>query len=141
MSPEDVDENKDDDYPTGEFTTATLRVHHQSANPELVTAALGLEPDESSAAVTDDRGRKRPMVWLLSSEGRVESRDVRQHVDWLTSQLEGRAEAIAGLRQEAFAVDVFCRWDGIGQGGPMLSPHQVSSLAALRLTIRFDTYS
>lgn len=130
-----------DDYPTCTDTHATFRVYHASADPDLISTTLGLVPDESSAAHTDDRGRKRLTVWLLSSEGRVKSRDVRRHIDWLTGQLEGRADAFSGLREQGFALDVFCYWYGVGHGGPMLSPRQMSSLAALGLTIGFDIYT
>jgi Domain of unknown function (DUF4279) len=132
----------DDEYPTCELTHVTLRIYHETASPEVATEALGLDPDEVHDAVRPPSGRgSRPAVWLMSSEGKVDSLDVRRHLDWILDRLSGREEKLANLRQRGFVMDVLCRWDSIGQGGPMLSPAQMGPLAKLGLTVGFDLYS
>ena len=137
MIPSDP-EQYDDNYPTCEFTHATLRVYHATAEPGRVSELLNLRPDESLPA--DSGPPKRPSSWLLSSEGRVRSRDVRRHIDWVLQAIDGRGSELQSLRGEGFSMDVLCRWDTIGQGGPQVSPQQMLQLANLNLTLGFDIY-
>jgi len=127
------------EYPTCDQTHATLRVIHRDLDPDEVDAMLG-------AAATrrfrrDAMGHTRHGGWLLSSKGRVHSRDIRDHLDWILHQVSDRGEAFATLRARGCQVDVFCYWaSASGHGGPTLSPPQMATLASLGLEIGFDIY-
>ncbi len=92
------------------------------------------------------RGRRnipsRIGIWGLDSEGVVASRDLRRHLDWLLDQLESKAVVLVELQRGGYSMDVFCHWCRLGgTGGPMLSPRQMSRLAALNLTIGFEFWA
>ena len=78
--------------------------------------------------------------WFLESDGHVQSRDARRHLDWLLSQLVGKSHVFTQLMAEGNTVDVCCKWDSVGQGGPLLSSPQLEGLAQLGLELWFDVY-
>jgi hypothetical protein len=79
--------------------------------------------------------------WFLSSDGEVESRDVRLHLDWLLSRIAPQAEAILALQREGCRMDVSCYWvSASGHGGPSVRPAQMGELARLGLELWFDVY-
>lgn len=137
----------DDDYPTCQTTYATLRIYHLLLNTDRVTRELGLQPTR-----TQESGQllspweKQPLFariggWFLSTEGVVDSRDVRRHVDWLLDQIEPHGEALKKLQAEGCQIDIFCYWcSAQGHGGPMLSPESMIRLGTLGLEIGFDIY-
>ena len=77
---------------------------------------------------------------MVSSEGRIESRDSRRHIDYLLSLLDGKDEAVASLKAVGWKFDVFVFWESRGGGGPMLTPSTMSRLAELGIEIGFDVY-
>jgi Domain of unknown function (DUF4279) len=79
--------------------------------------------------------------WFLSTEGQVESRDVRRHLDWLAVKLVGKDGALKSLGAEGCRMDVFCYWlSAGGNGGPVLSPAIMKRFGKLGLEIGFDIY-
>lgn len=52
----------------------------------------------------------------------------------------GKSTVLAELMAEGNTVDVCCKWDSVGQGGPLLSPPQLEGLAELGLDFWFDVY-
>lgn len=133
----------DDDYPTCEETFATLRLFHDQDHPEAVTKLLGIEPTKSQRA-GDRRPKSRTIIrasgWFLRSDGYVTSRDVRRHIDWILDKLGPLDAQFQAVRDSGWSADVVCYWVGIGQGGPMLDPHQMERLASLGLRCGFDIH-
>lgn len=129
----------DDAYASCDKTYATLRIYTGEQSPQSVSAALGIHPTK---LLLKDESRARLNGWLLSSEGVVESRDVRRHVDWIIEQISGVETALLELQQQPNVwMDVFCYWlSSQGQGGPSLNPKQMECLARLNLKIGFDCY-
>jgi Domain of unknown function (DUF4279) len=121
------------DYPTCEQTYATLCVYPESLDPSDVTVRLGIEPSHWQRRGESRRPPSRPAKingWFLSSQGVVESRDVRRHLDWVLSMVVPRAEAILALQAEACRMDVSCFWvSASGHGGPSVQPAQMRELA------------
>jgi hypothetical protein len=138
----------DDGNPSCRETFATFRVAHESLAPESITRDLGLEPSAAHRKgdlmypknpASDHRHRSGQ--WSLSTNGRVESRDLRRHVVWLLDRLEPKRAALVRLQCDGFRIDIFCFWcSAAGQGGPMLDPNQMGRLASLALPIVFDVY-
>jgi hypothetical protein len=79
-------------------------------------------------------------VWSLSSEGKVSSKDLRDHLDWLLNVLEGGRDGLARLQEMPdVRMNVLCVWwASEGGGGPVLWPDQMRRLAALNLECAFD---
>ena len=138
----------DDDHASCKETFATFRLFKDDLRPQDVSRMLGLEPSRAHKKGEPQypKNPKSPAVfrsggWLLTTEGRVESRDVRRHVDWLLERLEAKRETILRLPLDGYALDVFCFWcSASGQGGPQLDVMQMRRLADLGIPIRFDIY-
>lgn len=134
-----------DDYSTCSNTFATLRIYSQTLSPEEVTRALGVQPTRTLRQ-GEQRGDKVSNLhgWFLSSEGRVDSRDLRRHLDWLLDQLATGAnptqQVTARIPGRVWA-DISCLWiSAVGHGGPTLSPKQMQRMARLGLECWFDVY-
>jgi Domain of unknown function (DUF4279) len=129
----------EDDYSTCQSTYATFRVYTGKTPPERVTCTLGIEPTELYANSQDDA---HVNGWMLSSKNQIDSRDVRQHIDWLLERLRGKQKLLHLLQAESgVSMDVFCYWNSAqGQGGPSLDAEQMRQLADLNLDISFDCY-
>jgi hypothetical protein len=136
----------DDVDPTCERTLASLRIY-SALTPDAVSNVLGIPPDDAFArgdlAIGQRTGTTRIRKfsgWFLSSEGKVESRDLRRHLDWLLSKLEPRAAGLAQLQAtEGVSMNVTCIWwaSSLG-GGPTLWPMQMRALAELNLECSFS---
>lgn len=120
----------DDEYPTCEKTSASFRVILHGIDSAQVTRMLNLSPDFEG-----------PKVWYITTEKCVNSKDVRRHIDWLLSCLEGKKTAIRRLRRTGADMDVFCYWvSKSGQGGPILGPETMRRLANFELEIGFEIH-
>ena len=128
----------DDAYATCERTYATLRLYPGPIALRDVTARLRIDPTQSQIS----GGGRSLQGWFLSTEGAVESRDVRRHIDWLLDRIEPSSRELEALMREGARVDVSCYWlSASGHGGPTLSPQQMGRLARLQLDCWFDVYS
>jgi hypothetical protein len=95
-----------DDYATCHRTYATLVIVHPDLEPDVVTEGLGIQPSRAHRR-GDIRNplAKRPFIhprggWFLSSEGAVQSRDVRRHIDWLLDQVEPKGDVLKQLQYD-----------------------------------------
>lgn len=138
----------EDDYPSCERTYCELRIYSGGLSPEDVTRLLDLEATSVSRRgeqVATRAGRTRTTPhngWFLSSESRVESLDLRRHLDWLMAQLIPRRAMLESLGADP-GVDLWVNcvwWSRQGHGGPTLSAPQLRALAELGLECGFDVY-
>ncbi len=133
------------DYPTCAETFATLRVYHDAADPQMVTAALGLTPSRSWRC-GESHGTRRVATypqsgWLFSSEGAVTSSDSLRHIEWLLTAIEPQRSSLPELRQQGYRMAISCYWASKnGHGGPTLTPDIMHRLAELQLAVEFDVY-
>jgi len=136
----------DDEYETCERTIAELRIYGYDLEPEVVTARFGIQPSR-----TQKRGETwvgfRGCVsqykiggWFLSSEGQVQSKDIRHHLNWLLEKLLPAKQEILRLQiSYGISMTVYCIWwSRFGCGGPALWPQQMRLLADLNLECGFD---
>jgi Domain of unknown function (DUF4279) len=137
----------DDDYPTCAKTYATFRIYHTDLNPDQITSLLEIQPTGTQVngrPMTNSIGIiKTPSIggWFLSTEGLLDSKDVRRHVDWILDKLASRERILKLLQAEGNRLDVFCYWlSAEGHGGPILSPATLRRLGELDLEIGFDIY-
>jgi hypothetical protein len=138
-----VSDSYSDDYSTCASTFATLRVYSQTVTHEEVTKALGVQPTRTLRP--GEQGRASNLHgWFLSSEGRLESRDLRRHLDWVLDQLaagNNPTQQVTSRIPGRVWADVSCLWiSAVGHGGPTLSPKQMLRMARLGLECWFDVY-
>lgn len=133
------------DYPTCERTYATLRIYPESLDPDAVTTRLGIDPSDWQRRGESRKSGSRPAKihgWFLSSDGIVDSRDVRKHLDWLLTMIVPKIEVVLTLQAEGCKMDVSCFWvSATGHGGPSIHPTQMRDLARLELELWFDVYA
>jgi hypothetical protein len=136
----------DDNYATCERTKAVLRIHCGALPPSVITANLNIEPTDTveigvprKAKGANPRPNGRVNLWMLDSEERVQSRDLRRHLDWVLDLIEPAKSQVILLRQSGIVMDLWCVWwSSTGQGGPTLWPHQMRRIAELDLEFSLD---
>ena len=134
------------DYPTCARTFATLRIYPESIDPDEVTARLALEPSRIQRKGDPLTRSKQPILakmhgWFLTTEGAIDSQDVRKHLDWLLERLTPRAEALRSLQVGGCSMDISCYWSSFsGHGGPSIRAAQMRELGRLGLEVWFDVY-
>ena len=132
-----------DDYPTCAETYATLRLYPGDIDPDIVTERLSVAPTTVQRPRADQQPGHavHPAAWFLTSEGVVESRDVRRHIDWVLERVVPAGVALRELVHAGVRADIFCYWRSAGgHGGPCISPEQARVLAELELDCSFDIY-
>ncbi len=133
----------DDDHMSCARTWATLRVYSAEIGPGTVTETLCALPSETIHAGerAGHRGRRRELnSWLLESRAAVSSRDLRRHLDWLLDSID-ESGLIRLLQDSDAEADIFCFWESKGgQGGPIVSPLQMSRMSRLGLHLVLDIY-
>src|SRR5713226_10670143 len=112
-----------DSYSTCAVTHASLGIFHDDLDPEEITRLLGLQPTRGWKRGEPRNPRARtPIpakfgVWLLSTRGIVQSRDVRRHIDWLLDRAEPRGAVFKMLHERGCRTDLRCFWLSRGRAG------------------------
>jgi len=137
----------DDQYSTCDTTYATLRIFHEDLMPTEIDKLLGVQSTSSHkrgdiiSPKHPNKGLRKQGGWFLESEGHVDSKDSRRHIDWLLDQVESKATTLQKLRSQGFKIDIDCYWTSAnGHGGPTISPEQSKRLAGLEIELWFDVY-
>lgn len=138
----------DPGYATCEETHAKLLIYPDSLSVAEVSNILKLEftgAQKKGEEIVNSRRRTRvakKSLWILSSEGHVNSRDLRHHLSWLIGRLELNQIGLMRLqRHDGLKMTVSCVWwSALGHGGPVLWPEQMKALANLNLECSFDIY-
>lgn len=138
----------DPTYKTCAECHAALCIYPGDMLPDEVSALLRLSPTLQHAKGEDPlspwgKKFKAPRsLWVLSSQGSVDSKDLRAHVQWLLSILEPVASGLQSLRNiPGLDMHILCTWvSRYGDGGPYLWPEQLQCMAQLDLPCHFDFY-
>lgn len=138
-------EDYDDDYVGCEKTYASLRIQHDTLDPDYISTLLQITPSWSWIKGIILPGKTRPTrtgIWGISSEDHIHSREVRRHIDWIMEKVRYKSDSIRELQQNGYKIDVFCFWSMSGtMAGLELSPHNCRDLAELNIPIGFDIYA
>jgi len=129
-----------DDYPTCERTYAELRIYG-SFDPDEISQHLELKPSLANGPTQPKPGyRERPSGWFLSSEGNVDSRDLRRHLDWVLERVGPKRPQLRELQlRPGITMTMWCVWwSALGGGGPTLWPEQMEVLGRLNLECTFE---
>jgi len=133
-----------DDNPDIDRAVAELRVYPGAMGPGEVSKRLGVAPTETltigQPVKPESERRANCNGWFLTSEGRVGSKDIRRHLDWLIDELRPAREALLALQKEPnVRMFVFCAIWTNGQGGAAtLWPEHMRALADLNLECSFE---
>lgn len=130
-----------DDYAACEETYATFQIYPSNKDPDEVTNYLGIKPSKTVLAGMAGGNRRAINGWFLSTKGKVSSKDSRRHIDWLLDKIQHAAEQIRELKNNGARVDICCFWiSATGNGGPVLSPRQMTRLSDLDLDVWWDIW-
>ena len=138
----------DSSFETCEKCFARLMIFPDGNHPDEITNLLGISPSKINIAgerIETSRGTTRYVkysAWFLSSEDSVDSKDLRDHIDWITEKLNSRFERWRDIQNmEGIKLTLKCVWlSKLGHGGPVLWPEQMKVLADLNLECAFDIY-
>lgn len=129
-------------------THATLRIwpkHPGAGSAATVTQVLDMQPTKSHEAgdarsPRDTRAWGNAM-WSLESDLPWES-PLAVHIDRICDALEQKRDALVGLTQDGYLMDVFCFVEvENGQGGVLLDPNTLRRLADLAVELDLDIYA
>ena len=134
-----------DDYETCNETYVTLRLYSDSLFPQEITNFLGIEPSETIEKGIETNILTNEVInhnaWFLTSENIINSKDSRRHIDYIADKLLPIREKLKILTSQGTQIDICCFWfSENGQGGPTLSPPQLSKLGELGIELWFDIY-
>lgn len=136
------------DYMTCSECYAELLIYPNSIHPDEITSLLGISATQINVVGTEvmnSKGRTREIKvsgWFLSSKNDVNSKDLRDHIDWILIRL---STARAGLHEVqnmcGVKITLKCTWRSkYGHSGPVLWPQQMAVMAELGLECSFDIY-
>ncbi|WP_343561830.1 DUF4279 domain-containing protein [Kiloniella sp. b19] len=137
----------DENYGTCAKTCAVLTIYPSCCATGQITRMLEIKPTfcfnlkDVAAHSIKHEGVDQMPAWCLSSEGKVDSRDTRHHLDWLLRKLEGAEERLQKIRElPDVKMLVNCIWHSKGTGGPTLWPEHMEILSKLDLECSFEIY-
>lgn len=139
---------RDKMYSSCEETRVKLLIYPKSESVSDITSLLAMEPTSAAnkgAISTNSLGKERIIqssYWMLSSEHCIESKDLRDHLDWLLDKLEEKSVGLKSIQNlEGIKLTISCVWwSAFGHGGPVLWPEQMRRMADLDLECSFDVY-
>lgn len=136
------------DYETCSECFVRLMIYTGAINPNEITKLLEVEPTYITLAgdkITNSLGRTREVKnsgWFLSSEEIVNSKDLREHIDWIVSKISPFATNLKKIQEiKDIKLTLKCVWfSKFGHSGPVLWPEQMKALSDLDLECSFDIY-
>lgn len=134
-----------DYYETCSKTYVTLRIYSDKINSKKITEYLNIEPtkvfDKKDYSKNDLSSKKEFNGWFLSSEGVIDSKDFRRHLDYLLDILLPHKLKIKKIASDSVKIDFCCYWKSKdGHGGPTISSNQFLKLSELEIELWFDIY-
>lgn len=138
----------DKDYETCAECYVNLCIYPDHMHPDQISSLLNIKPTEKNIAgtsVINSIGRVREVKissWFLCSHEYVKSRDLRDHVDWLSSKLNKSINELKHLQAtDGIKITLSCIWRPMyGDGGPVLWPKQMKAIADLNLECSVEIY-
>jgi hypothetical protein len=130
--------------PNATQTWASFRIWGRGVEPSELASRLNINPSQVHRA-GDPRGKNKIWTdnfWGLTSQERLSSTNLEEHIIWLLDQLApAQAALLALLAQPDVHADIFCYWESAtGHGGPEFSPSIMRRLGELNLKLGLDIY-
>ena len=130
-------------------THVTFRIVADDLEPNEISIALRMLPSASARKGGPSallKSRKAPVsrvgLWMLMSEGNVDSTNLEAHLDFILDQLDSAKDQIKQMaKDQEKRVEFHCYWmSETGQGGPVLSVEVLKRIVALGADLDFDIY-
>lgn len=127
----------------------SFSISGQSLLPEQVTKAIGIQPDQSAQKGDEKRNNQREIIgvhsesfWVLSTEGKIESKDINDHLRHLLSLLLPYRETILKFAEDGETYfDVLWKSTYLYAGtGPVIERGCLYGVAQLGAGMGFDIY-
>lgn|SRR5690606_9170645 len=136
----------DDDYKTCVETYATLCVTSTSLGADFLSSIFSFPPTriiEKGKLRTKSDQVKDPYYHqngcFYSSKQHVSSRDCRRHLNYIIDAFLSEPNNLSLLRRDDCEIWVSILYD-YTQGGPTLSPEQMSAFAKAKIELVWDLY-
>jgi hypothetical protein len=118
-------------------------------DPDAVSLALKIKPTNSAKRGDERRNIKGTLLqphkegwWQLSTQGKVKSRDINKHFEYLLKKLLPHRETILSFAKNGKTYfGVF--WENTylyAGNGPLISSQSIKGIAGLNANIGFDIY-
>ena len=127
----------------------SFSISGQNLIPEQVTEAIGIQPDHSAHRGDEKRNYKGQIIgthsesfWVLSTEGKVESKDINGHLRYLLLLLLPHREVILKIAESGEThFDVVWKSTYLYAGtGPVIDRDCLYGVAQLEAGMGFDIY-
>ncbi|WP_324723287.1 DUF4279 domain-containing protein [Lelliottia sp. JS-SCA-14] len=136
------------DYSTCSECYTELSIYTGNTHPQEITRLLGIKPTQVNVLgdkIVNSRGKTREIKlagWFLSSKTQVNSKDLREHIDWILMLLSPVKVGLSEVQHiNGVKITLRCTWRSkFDHGGPVLWPHQMAGMAELGLECSFDIY-
>jgi uncharacterized protein DUF4279 len=120
-------------------------------DPDKVSLALKIKPSRSARRGDERRNPRGTLLspykegwWQLSSEGKVKSKDINKHFEYLLRRLLPHKETILSFAKDKTGETYFdVLWESTylyAGSGPLLSSQSIKGMAELNASIGFDIY-
>jgi len=120
-------------------------------DPDEVSLAIKIKPSRSARRGDERRNPKGTQLsphkegwWQLSSEGKVKSKDINKHFEYLLKRLLPHKETILSFVKDKDGETYFdVLWENTylyAGNGPVLSSQSIKGMAELNAGIGFDIY-
>ena len=144
--------------PLNPLYLATIRRVHvefdltaHNLDPEEVSLAFKIKPSRSAKRGDERRNPRGTLLsphkegwWQLSSEGKVRSKDINKHFEYLLKRLLPHKKTILGfVKAQAGETYFGVLWENTylyAGTAPMLSSQSIKGMAELNASIGFDIY-
>jgi hypothetical protein len=131
---------------TEKTSSSSLRILTDEPSVEFISEALGVTPTAAHL-----KGERRSMrnprsalfeqsLWIYEAP-LPDSAELHEHIEWILTFLEGKAEALHRIRPRIVAIDIFCMFSSEhGQGAAELSAELIGRLAHQHIDLVIDLY-
>jgi hypothetical protein len=119
-------------------TYATLCIYHEEMTAEDITNILSLEPTRT---IQKNAKRIKKNGWFLTTEDRIESTVLMDHLKALAEDIRFNKDQIALLITKGAQARIFCFWvSAMGNGGPIINAEMLRFYGELNLDLHFDLW-
>jgi hypothetical protein len=135
----------DDNSAGCEETFARLDIVDEILDPGEITQLLSISPSEiifKNDLLEGNEDHQPCSGWFLSSEGILDSKDSRHHLDWILDLISDKKDEFAELHNRGYSVNITIIWVSYdGCGGPTITPYEMAILSDLKIKLWFNFIS
>ena len=122
----------------------------EKLSPAEITESLGIEPDHSANRGDERRGYRGVLIaphsegfWRIDTEGKVQSKDINDHLRFLLGRLLPHEEKIVRFVEAGYESFVDVLWESTylyAGTGPLIESECIVGIGRLKAGMGFDIY-